>query len=329
MKTTTIILLILGVILTIVFFILEKEKANSFETLSNENINIQYLLKDDSVISKTTMKSLFKNFNLINHWPNFEPIIKDDIRILTKLTSEDNIKVGQSKIGGLPDLPDSINWFRENNGKPLSFIAQINCSEIKGLNQNVKLPNKGIIYFFYSSEQDAWGFDYKDKDKFKVYYSDKTDNLRRNNPPSDLPKYSIFNPCKLTFKNSVSLPSWENDFVTKNLNSEEIDNYIEITSNDQINKMFGYADNIQGEMELECQLVTHGLYCGDPSGYNDPRRPELEKGENEWNLLLQIDSEDEKTGMMWGDSGKLYFWIKEQDLKDLNFDNSWFILQSY
>jgi hypothetical protein len=35
----------------------------------------------------------------------------------------------------------------------------------------------------------------------------------------------------------------------------------------------GYPDPIQGEdMELDCQLASNGLYCGDESGYNDVGR---------------------------------------------------------
>ncbi|MCR8632194.1 YwqG family protein [Paenibacillus radicis (ex Xue et al. 2023)] len=37
---------------------------------------------------------------------------------------------------------------------------------------------------------------------------------------------------------------------------------------------------------------------------------ELEKGVSDWKLLLQIDSEEE-IGMMWGDAGRIYFWIRE------------------
>jgi uncharacterized protein YwqG len=66
-------------------------------------------------------------------------------------------------------------------------------------------------------------------------------------------------------------------------------------------------------MQLECQLVTNGLYCGDASGYDDPRRRALETGATDWRLLLQIDSDD-VLGSMWGDSGRVYFWIREQDV---------------
>jgi hypothetical protein len=33
-------------------------------------------------------------------------------------------------------------------------------------------------------------------------------------------------------------------------------------------RILGHSTNIQGDMQLEAQLVTNGLYCGDPSGYN-------------------------------------------------------------
>jgi len=31
--------------------------------------------------------------------------------------------------------------------------------------------------------------------------------------------------------------------------------------------------------------------------------------------------------MMWGDCGRLYLWITEEDLITRNFENSWLILQ--
>jgi uncharacterized protein YwqG len=44
-------------------------------------------------------------------------------------------------------------------------------------------------------------------------------------------------------------------------------------------------------------------------------------------LLLQVDSDD--VGMMWGDGGRLYFWIREQDARRADFSNVWMILQCY
>ncbi|QHS59196.1 DUF1963 domain-containing protein [Chitinophaga agri] len=66
-----------------------------------------------------------------------------------------------------------------------------------------------------------------------------------------------------------------------------------------INKIPGYTDGIQGPMEVECQLVRNGLYCG-----------------NDWRLLLPIDRDDV------GDFVRIYFWIGEQDLVGRNFETA-------
>ncbi|MHC4402544.1 MAG: DUF1963 domain-containing protein [Planctomycetota bacterium] len=76
-------------------------------------------------------------------------------------------------------------------------------------------------------------------------------------------------------------------------------------------------------------MTFHGLYTGDETGYDDPRRKELEKGAADWQLLLQIDSDEDNAGMMWGDMGRLYFWIRRDDLKKQAFGNVWMVLQCY
>jgi len=43
---------------------------------------------------------------------------------------------------------------------------------------------------------------------------------------------------------------------------------------------------------------------------------------------MQIDSDD-NASMMWGDVGRLYFWILRDELQNKNFDASWMVLQCY
>ena len=91
-------------------------------------------------------------------------------------------------------------------------------------------------------------------------------------------------------------------------------------------QVLGFPYTIQGDMRLECQLASNGLYCGDETGYKDPRAKALEPGAADWQLLFQLDSDD-RASMMWGDMGTLYFWIKEQDLAAGRFGNVWMVLQ--
>lgn len=268
-----------------------------------------------------------KESSLDKYLDRFESILRNTIRIYLSKRKEGEIFVGASRIGGKPDLPADIEWPAENNDKPLAFIAQLNLKEISPLDSDRLLPESGILYFFYRTEQDAWGFDPKDKDKFRVIYYDGTiDKLQRQEPPKSLPKRGQFSPNEVRFAQEVSLPSWQSDLLNF-LTQEEQDKFIDIfESGENINKILGYADEVQGEMELECELVTNGLYCGDQTGYKDSRREELEKNKDDWRLLLQVDSNDE-AGMMWGDVGRIYFWIKKIDLQKKRFENAWFILQ--
>lgn len=79
-------------------------------------------------------------------------------------------------------------------------------------------------------------------------------------------------------------------------------------------------------MELECQLVTHGLYLGDPTGSQDPRVAELEPGASNWRLLLQLDTDDD-LGWMWGDAGTIYFWVEDSAARAGRFEDCWLVLQ--
>jgi Domain of unknown function (DUF1963) len=58
-------------------------------------------------------------------------------------------------------------------------------------------------------------------------------------------------------------------------------------------------------MAIECELVTSGLNWNDYSGR---LRGEIANRALDWRLLLQLGSDEERLGVMWGDVGRLYFW---------------------
>jgi uncharacterized protein YwqG len=51
------------------------------------------------------------------------------------------------------------------------------------------------------------------------------------------------------------------------------------------------------------------------------------KGMSDWQLLLQVDS-DEHAEMRWATAGMVYYWIKLADLRAGRFDETWLVLQS-
>ena len=96
-----------------------------------------------------------------------------------------------------------------------------------------------------------------------------------------------------------------------------------------LNKMFGWPDLVQGSIFEEAQYVTEGgMNMGGPEGYNEDLAKKLKPGVKDWELLFQMDSDD-NADMMWGDLGTLYFVIKKDDLAARRFDRIWFSWQCH
>lgn len=256
---------------------------------------------------------------------------EQSILLKTAPANEEDFSIGETKIGGTPHLPKDFAWPMFNK-KPLAFIAQINLDDVATYDTENRLPKSGLLSFFYEGGEEVWGYDPKDKGGFKVVHFEQTENLQVTSTPDTLEDYMVFSPCKITFECAVSYPSdtYElNKQLFGDSDSDEHEDFFEVIYDAQegiVNKLFGHPGLIQGDIFLETQLVTNGLFCGNSTGYNDPRAKELEKGVSDWMLLFQIDS-DNNANMMWGDVGRVYFTIKKEDLANGNFDNIWTVFQ--
>lgn len=303
------------------------QKLVAFFNTNNKTINEQIKhAVPDSIATFDDAEKYFKAFGLYQYFETIKPIIRQKIDIELTPIKEEDVAAGSSKVGGRPDLSPGVTWPKTDEDVPLSFIAQLNLEETSKFDDSGLLPKNGLLSFFYSADQDAWGFDPKDRDKFCVLYNKSVSGLRRENFPAELPEEGIYIANSVTFSKGLSLPGGENEEVADLIADEDSDRHYDLAAGGE-NQVLGYAGQIQGEMEPECQLVTNGLYLGDSTGYTDPKAGKLKEGAKDWLLLLQIGSEDEKTGMMWGDSGRLYFWIRKQDLAAGRFDKVWCILQ--
>ena len=286
------------------------------------------------------IEQLFQSKGLQKKWDMFKPFIRNSIVVSEIPVNEPKIKIGQSKIGGEPDLPDHLSW-PTWKGKPLSFLAQINLNETQPYDAEKVLPSHGIASFFYHAKQKIWGNDPKDKGSFRVLYHDESvDKLKRRISPDILPKSSIFRPCRLSFREEWSVPNYECSLIEDFFSTDEGDKYCEFLENiyNHINtntKLLGHSDTIQGAMEIKCEWMSLGytqedIEAFDEDGFNenDPQYLKSRADALHWRLLLQLDSLD-NAKMMWGDSGRLFFWIKDTDLSSVNFENVWMMLQCY
>ena len=339
MKRTTIFLIIIICIATF----LGCSKKSSVEYTKNENIlsysenEVSSHLQNDIFDTRSVnmQSDILKEMNSIGLSRVSNEIYKNIrkyIKLQTNIVNEEDISIGSTKIGGRPDVPPNFEWPGWKSHS-LSFIAQINLGEVSKYDLDKLLPSSGILYFFYDANQGTWGFDPKDICSWKViYYNGDTSILKRVDFPGDLYEDGIYTACDVGISCENSFPAWESCYIDDlKLNKKETNAYFKFCDqkygNDLvINKLLGHPDQIQRDMQPECQLVSNGLYCGDSSGYNNPKAEELIKDAKDWRLLLQVDS-DTHCKMMWGDMGRLYFWIKEEDLVNMRFENVWMILQ--
>lgn len=281
------------------------------------------------------LRQQLKNAGLNRLVPEIGLLARDSIRITATSTPEDEVEIGGSKLGGTPDLPAGTTW-PEFNGVPLALLAQLRLQDCASYDHERLLPHSGILYFFYNAEDQKWGFDPQDRGNWRViYYDGDSSGLSRSFLSANLPEGSRFRTCKIALANEMTLPSWQSEAIRRlNLSDDEWKRYADFPGagcieGTPVHRLLGHPEQIQGDMQLECQLVSNGLYAGDSSGYKDPRAAMLKDGAADWQLLLQIDSDEDNLGTMWGDVGRVYFWIRQQELRSRDFSNVWLILQCY
>ena len=273
--------------------------------------------------------------------------------ILINYSEEENrekLPKGTSKIGGKPDLPKDFQWFYYKGedykkiveNRPLSFLMQINCEEVHKYDKESLLPEKGMLYFFYELFTMTWGFSPQDRGSAKVFYYDgEIEDLVPVDFPEDMEKDCIIPESKINFESMNDYPIDFLDYYDPDDSDEEMDRkekefekeLEELGYKADTTKLLGHPELIQGEYWEECEGVARkNIYYGSaPIKYgSDEVKKSIKENAKDWILLMQMSElEIGDYGLYFGDSGKIYFNIRKEDLKNKNFDNVWLTLQCY
>jgi uncharacterized protein YwqG len=229
--------------------------------------------------------TLIRNSGLSRLASEISNLLMYSIRMRLNATHEEALAIGASKVGGQPDLPPEIRW-PEWNGVPLAFVAQIHLPDIASYDREGALPHAGMLYFFYEAEEQPWGYDPADQGGCRVLYDDSDlARLQRTLAPATLPARSRFTPAAVEFSLELTLPdiespyleqlglTWESLYTleeTRVKASKERDQYLQLCeklaqhydAQGLVHRLLGYADAIQGDMQLECEGVSQGLNMG-------------------------------------------------------------------
>lgn len=273
--------------------------------------------------------------------------------ILINYSEDENrekLPKGTSKIGGKPDLPKDFQWFYYKGedykkiveNRPLSFLMQINCEEVHKYDKESLLPEKGMLYFFYELFTMTWGFSPQDRGSAKVFYYDgEIEDLVPADFPEDMEKDCIIPESKINFESMNDYPIDFLDYYDPDDSDEEMDRkekefekeLDELGYKADTTKLLGHPELIQGEYWEECEgAARKNIYYGSaPIKYgSDEVKNSIKENAKDWILLMQMSElEIGDYGLYFGDSGKIYFNIRKEDLKNKNFDDVWLILQCY
>lgn len=143
--------------------------------------------------------------------------------------------------------------------------------------------------------------------------------------------------CELRFVSTVDIPELEDSAVEAAgivVDPRRRRNFLDVAkqfsgwSARPDHHLLGHPQQIQGDMRCECQLVAHGIDAGHPDAFKTDRARELMRtAAADWQLLLQLDSDEKGPGWQWSDDGRIYYWIRRADLAAGAFDRAWVILQ--
>lgn len=260
---------------------------------------------------------------------NKKPMIKIEV-------SDDKPNLFQSKFGGLPYLPKDKEAPRDKENRQFTLLAQIN---IKELPENNIYPMKEGILQFWILNDDVYGLDFDNLlgNGYKVVYYKEIDKsvteeeiLEKYKPYEEDENYfPIEGEFSLKFELRDGYFSDSNDdfreIVDEEMkkfyleNREKYPEILKVYKDGEYLNYWDIWDILEEDKEIGEKLFEAGHKIGGYPNFTQSDVRDLKAGYNI--LLLQIDSEGtDEHKIMWGDCGIANFFIREKDLKELNFD---------
>ena len=220
----------------------------------------------------------------------------------------------ESKFGGNPYMPKGFEHPRDEKGNAMLLFAQINFEEVPPIEP---MPQSGILQFFLSPTDDVYGLDFDDptnQENFRVVYHAevKRDETQLVTDFSYVPEVDDEMPPLC----SEGRMSFELQYLPVSTGTYEFEQLLDIdleqeTGNPNETLWDVYADAAQGEGH---KVGGYPYFTQeDPRGYNEEHQ--------EYSILLFQADVDSDINLMFGDSGIANFFIKEADLKKLNFSD--------
>ncbi len=206
------------------------------------------------------------------------------VRWLAEPHRKDDLPLGASKLGGGPDLPATVEWPKTKQGRALEHVATLDLSKLPAIKGVPRLSGRLL---FFLDEKNL--FD-SELENAVLHIPAGAKSTRRKSPRGTM----TFKPSSLTPKVEDTIPAASSHACRALPIGKTYDRYLNLRDSwpphekGELHRSFGHGD------------VEH------------------EAKEPEPLLLLQVDSYSHGN-IMWGDAGKLFWWISPADLKASRF----------
>ena len=251
---------------------------------------------------------------------------REVIRIALSLA--DNLALTDSKLGGIPYIPQGGALPTSVDGKPLFMLAQINCEQLP---ENTLYPKKGLLQFWIAAtEAPLYGLDYEApcSNDFKqvIYYPDFGEAL----PIDDFINDYTFDNENLPFNSKRQFAlHFKKDTESISLEERAATQLFFEKWNEAFSTHITTIDEFFDEVPDDICEEINVYLLKEPTGHKiggypyfieyDPR----EENDPHTFLLLQIDIDNvEGEEICWGNLGGVAnFFISPEDLAACQFDN--------
>lgn len=251
---------------------------------------------------------------------------REVIRIALSLA--DNLALTDSKLGGIPYIPQGGVLPADVEGKPLFMLAQINCEQLP---ENTLYPKKGLLQFWIAAiEAPLYGLDYEApcSNDFKqvIYYPTFGEAL----PIDDFINDYTFDNENLPFNSKRQFAlHFKKDTESISLEERAATQLFFEKWNEAFSTHITTIDEFFDEVPDDICEEINVYLLKEPTGHKiggypyfieyDPR----EENDPHTFLLLQIDIDNvEGEEICWGNLGGVAnFFISPEDLAACQFGN--------
>jgi len=250
-------------------------------------------------------------------------------------------KPGATRLGGFPDMPAGVEWPRRDD-RPMTFLAQVNLGDVRRIGLADGLPANGLLLLFRDFDTASDGTMAADAGAVRVMHlHGQPSGFTARGPdgePAERGGMPVDITAELVLPDGVTASLPGIDFgpdervVWDNLRDRLAD--LQGTSVEDesgpfrsVHRFAGHPDQRRGGMQLTAAICAAGHDVGHQSVLRHPEAQNLSADAKRWRLLFQL-SVDSRFGWSWSPgTGRLYVWIREDDLQAGNFDRVWAITQ--